>query len=592
MARIKEYLRAHQPATVLVGLILILTTIPAFDTFLVLGNTWQGILPTFTDELNFVRLHSIGDGHLTDGNGYYLEHSDGSPLVIFGGAWLNAIPLWMGFSFNTALLINFVIWSLLFAGALYWLFRELRAPPWIAVFGTILLYLQSYEHVWRPANLQPVFPFYFLFYLALARLIREQSRRNIFLLAGAIGATFYLFAFLWQIAVITMGLLFFYALTRKKWVLLKATTLSALIGGVIGVPIPLYTLWLSHSSVYFWESMSRLGLVHSHLLEAEVIYSGGWIGVVLALLAILFWRVPHLRRGGEFITLSTFVAVSGLGLWIMEGSNLITGILVETGEHVRELIFPWLIFSTIAIGVFLWKRRTTFSKGMRAFSVIVISVLSLLNVYYTYSHFYSFLDPWPNQQAWGIDQSYAKPLAWIDSQQKEPVVIWSDPHDYLSWVLPIYSRDFTLDSYYGMLELAPEGEIQERYLVSQYFNNPSLSNLKSDTEMGLYLGRADMFHQPETIDRGVKICRILFFWDKNKNCGTFTTPQQLLGDAFFTDLENKFRNDVQPNIKAYLNKYHVSYILKDTVLDPTYQPQTLGAKLVYSDDRYEIYRLP
>jgi len=592
MARIKEYLRAHQPATVLVGLILILTTIPAFDTFLVLGNTWQGILPTFTDELNFVRLHSIGDGHLTDGNGYYLEHSDGSPLVIFGGAWLNAIPLWMGFSFNTALLINFVIWSLLFAGALYWLFRELRAPPWIAVFGTILLYLQSYEHVWRPANLQPVFPFYFLFYLALARLIREQSRRNIFLLAGAIGATFYLFAFLWQIAVITMGLLFFYALTRKKWVLLKATTLSALIGGVIGVPIPLYTLWLSHSSVYFWESMSRLGLVHSHLLEAEVIYSGGWIGVVLALLAILFWRVPHLRRDGEFITLSTFVAVSGLGLWIMEGSNLITGILVETGEHVRELIFPWLIFSTIAIGVFLWKRRTTFSKGMRAFSVIVISVLSLLNVYYTYSHFYSFLDPWPNQQAWGIDQSYAKPLAWIDSQQKEPVVIWSDPHDYLSWVLPIYSRDFTLDSYYGMLELAPEGEIQERYLVSQYFNNPSLSNLKSDTEMGLYLGRADMFHQPETIDRGVKICRILFFWDKNKNCGTFTTPQQLLGDAFFTDLENKFRNDVQPNIKAYLNKYHVSYILKDTVLDPTYQPQTLGAKLVYSDDRYEIYRLP
>ena len=56
-------------------------------------------------------------------------------------------------------------------------------------------------------------------------------------------------------------------------------------------------------------------------------------------------------------------------------------------------------------------------------------------------------------------------------------------------------------------------------------------------------------------------------------------------------LENKFQNDIKPNIKAYLKKYHVTYILKDKVLDPSYHPEALGAALVYADDRYEIYHL-
>ena len=109
--------------------------------------------------------------------------------------------------------------------------------------------------------------------------------------------------------------------------------------------------------------------------------------------------------------------------------------------------------------------------------------------------------------------------------------------------------------------------------------------------MGLYLGRQDFPHKAKTIERGIKVCRILFFWDKNKDCGTPPTPQELLGDQFFIDLENKFQNDIKPNIKEYLKKYHVSYILKDKTLDPQYHPEELGATRVYSDDRYEIYHL-
>jgi len=318
MVKIREYIAQHRPVVVLTAIVLVLTTVPVLETVFVTGDAWQGILPPLTDGIYDARVQAIGEGHFTGGNAFFLEHSDGPPLVIFAGAWINAIPLLVGLPFTVTMVLNFIIWSLLFAITAYWLLRELRTPAWGAVFGTLFLYVQSYEHVWRPVNLQTVFPFYFLFHVALFRLIREQSRKNIILLALVTGTTFYFYSYLWQTAVITLGILFLYALVRRNWPLLKATLLSSLIGGIIGLPVPLYALWLSLASPYFWESVGRLGLVNTHLPMAEVIYSGGWIGIVCAFLAVLFWRARTFRENKEFILLGSFLAISGFGLWVME----------------------------------------------------------------------------------------------------------------------------------------------------------------------------------------------------------------------------------------------------------------------------------
>ncbi|MCX6787571.1 MAG: hypothetical protein NT108_00175 [Candidatus Kaiserbacteria bacterium] len=591
MIKVKEFIKNNKPAIVLGVIVLLLTTIPVLETVFVTGNSWRGILPPLTDDIYEARLHTIGEGHLSAGNPYYLEHSDGPPLVIFGGAWLNAIPLWMGYSLPTAMVVNFIIWSLLFAASLYWLFRELRVKPWMAVIGTVFIYIQSSAHIWRPINMQTVYPFYFLFYIALLRIIREQDRKNILFLSVVTGATFYFYAYLWQTAIITLGILCFYALFRKNWSLLRATALSSCIGGVIGLPVPLYALWLSHSSPYFWESVGRLGLVNTHLPMAEVIYSGGWIGIVLAFLAVLYWRVRVLSEDGEFIILASFVSISGLGLWVMEGSNLITGKLLETGEHMPGLIFPWLAFIIFSLGMFVWKQRGLFSRWIKLLSVIVFILLAGVSIRYTSRAVGPFVGPNVNRDVWQSDQQYSKPFTWLQNNEQDPVVVWSNPRSAPAFILSTYTRHFTLDVYWGMLELVPEGEIRERYLISQYFNNLTIEDLKSGREMTLYLGRRDTAHQAKTIERGIKICRILFFWNKNKDCGVVPTSQSLLGDNFFIDLEKKFRTDIKPNIKAYLEKYHVSYILKDKVLDPSYQPKKLGALLVYSDERFELYKL-
>ena len=590
MAALKKFFTEQRPAIMLVAAILVLTTIPALEIFFVVGDAWQGIIPPFSDEINSARLHTIGEGHLTDGNPFFIEHSDGAPLVIFGGAWINALPLWAGFPLVATMFINFGIWSVLFALSAYWLLRELHTPRWGAVFGTLFLYMQSYAHVWRPINLQTVSPFYFLFFIALLYLIRRPCRKNILFLALALGATFYFYSYLWQIAVITLGLLVLYALAHKDWPLFKGALFSSMLGGIIGLPVPLYVLWLSHSSPYFWESVGRLGLVNTHIPMAEIVYSGGWIGVACTLLAVLLWRVRTLREDKEFTLVCLFLAISGFGLWVMEGSNLLTGKLLETGEHMVGFIMLWLVCATFCIGAFLWGRRAQLSRSIQALSLGVLLVLSIVGARYLFINLQAFLPPWVSRDRFQEAQLYAKPFAWLQREEQNPVVVWSDPHDALATLLPIYTRHFTLYAYWGMLELVPGSEVRERYLVSDYFNDPTGTDLKNN--ITLYLGRQDTAHIPKTIERRIKICRILFFWDTRKNCGTPPTPQELLGEQFFADMEKKFQTDIKPNIKAYLKKYHVSYILKDKELDPTYRPEKLGAVRVYQDGRFELYKLP
>lgn len=588
---VREFLRRYRHLAVLFAVTLLLSCIPVVETWLSTGEMWPYIYPPFSDHIDLARMHTIGQGHLTDGNAYYIEHADGPPLVIFAGAWLNAVPLFLGISLPVALHINFVLWSLITVALAYWLLRDLFLSKWGAAAGGALIYLQSFEHVWRPVKLQTVYPFYFLFYIALARLMREQSRKNIIFLGAATGACFYFYSYLWQTAVITLGLLFLYALATNHRALLKASFLSGALGCLIGSPTVLYALWLSHISPYFWESVSRLGLVRTHLPAAELVYSGGWIWILCLCLGLLWWRVRPLRTDKTFLTLGLFFLISGAGLWVMEGSNVITGQWLETGDHVSGFIYLWLLLAILVLGAFLWRNRAGLSAHVLVLSTSTLMLMCIPCIQYSMRNLGSFLPPNYNPSAWSAQQALAGPFTWLDRAESGPVVVWSDPHLELTTLLPIYTKHFVLDNNWGMFELMSQHEAEERYLVSQYFDDPSIETLKNVDDMSLYLGRSDLPHASNTMNRKVKICRILFFWDAQKDCGPEMTPQSRLGDAYFEGLKTRFKTDIKPNIKHYLQKYHVSYVLKDLQRNASYKPEILGAKKVYDDGLYAIYKL-
>jgi hypothetical protein len=582
-----SFLRSNKALVILIVVTLLLTCIPVVHAFLFIGDTWQGVPQSYGDEFLYqVQMQTIAEGYFNLGNPYIYEHRFDPPLVLFGGSWIAAIPMLLGLPLIPALLLNYSLWSVIFALLCYWLFREFNLGKTAAALGALAGVLSCIDALWRTNSLQQVNPFFIFFLVALARFLKYQDRGSIILLGIATGCTFWVFSYLWQTAVITLGLLFLWALARKQWALLKATLLSSALGGVIGLPPILYILWQTRAP-FFWESIARFGLVDTHLPMAEVVYSGGWIGILLVLLTVLYWRFSTLRTR-EYALILTFIAVSGLGLWIMQGSNLVTGKLLETGAHLRRFIVPWFALMTFLSGYLLWHHRLAMSRRAKAAALCVVVVLIGANLHFYSLYFvrYAFFNI--NPDLWQTQQLYAAPAAWLQEHEKEPVVVWGQG-DGINSYLPNLSKHYVLYSGAAMFTLIPNNELHERFLVSNYFDDLTTADLKA--RLVEYVGRGDAYHHTKTVERGVKICRAVFFFDKARDCGDTPTSVELLGEAFFAALDKKYREEIRPNIKTYLEKYHVSYILTDKHAPKQWNPLEIGARLVWSDGRFELYRL-
>lgn len=585
-----HFLRQHY---MLLGLLLatgLLSCLPILNAYFVIGAEWRGVPQSYGDEILYInQIHEVLDGYFWYGNQYLYEHREGPPLVVFAGHWLAALPALFGMPFLVLLMFNFFLWSMIFAWLGYWLLRELSVTKLFAALGSLMAYLSVYGLMLRPTSRQEVYPFFALFYIALIRLCKKpDDTKSVLFLGVATGATFYAFSYLWQTAIITLGLVFLYALARSEWPLWRAIVKASCLGGLIGAPQLLYMLYLSQTVPYFLESLSRFGLVNTHLPMAEVLYSGGWIGILLLAVGIVWWCGRKECYETVFTHVGVFVVATGLGLWIMQGSNLITGKLLETGEHIRPFIGPWLAFAGMAFFVYAWQRRLNFSF----FTKIILCALSLLTLFgwivFVKIYFYPYINVQHNREAWIEQQSYAAPLQWLDQVEAESVVVWTDPEHPLGLHIPSLSKHYVLFEQAAIFTLTPNAEIQERYLVANYFKDISTSSLQA--KLSYYVGRQDAFHRAKSIERGIKLCRIIYFYNGGENCGTPPTSVDLFGAQFFADLEYKFTTDIRPNIAQYLKKYHVSYSIKDTRLNATMLPENLGGTRVWSDGRYEIYK--
>lgn len=585
----------HRAGEVLLIVVLLLSFLPTLEAKIVLQDAWTGVPVTYTDETLYqAQVQMVGQGNLTAGNPYLFEHRNDPPLVIFGGDWVGAIPQWLGLSFVTANLLNLMFWGSFFALALFAFFRFFSVSPLISALATFWLYLESFAWVQRVSNMQPFLPFFVLFYLSLGRFLQEQNKNTVIWLGASLGTMFYFYAFLWQAFVITLGLLFLYACFQKNRHLITHTVYAGLLGVLIGLPVPLYLFWISHNKALFWESISRYGLVSTHIPMAEVIYSGGFIGLVLLFLAFLRYRQKAFFLNLKVLYILEFIAISGLGLWVMEGSNLFTGKLLETAEHVKLFIYKFELIDAVLLGTLLHTYRDQFSRVVRRCGWLVVSILLLMSAYYTYLYFYvsfvSVLSSPQSMQDWRDEQAYQGPINWLNEHEKEPVVVWTDPDEYISWYVAVLSNHYVLFATPSIWHLTSDEEIRERYLVAEYFNKPTIDDLKKD--IPVYMGRNIVYHQAKTIERKVKICRILFFFDTRHDCGVIPSSLDVIGENTFTALEEKYTTDIRPNIAEYLQKYHVRYVLKDKKLHSNYEPQSLGGVLVYSDVRYELYKLP
>ena len=541
------------------------------------------------------RVREIVNGHPFMGNPYFLEHNNEIAPAFFLADWLAAIPRLLGMSLEGGATVNLLFWSLIFVFLVYGILRGMNVSKTASVVGAGLSYFSVFYMMARPVSMQIVFPFYLFFLLTFLFWIKDTTnkKRSALLVLASI-ASFYIYTYLWQIVVIILGL------TGGYWLIVrekdKVIRLIKMLGFIIIFSAPLFVYtYRQITHPYYWETFRRMGFMTTHMPFAETFYSGRWIILMILVWLLSFWWSKELRANQPYKTSLIFVAISGLSLIIASASNIITGKEIELAGHIVRFVWLWLPLTLVVFLFFVknnWMNFKFFSLSKK-FIILILILMCFYGAGIYYKR--SFLMLSRKQQAIQnyIDENQrtSAVLEWLENGEKDPVVIWidDDSQSAIEGYITAATKHYVLFSIGGTLHLVSNQEVEERYLVSNYFNKLSLADLKND--FNLYAGLADAVHLYKTHNRKVILCRFFQLDKLGYDCGEKTDAFTLKGEKYFTDLYDQYTKEIVPNIGRYLKKYHVAYFIKDRRVDKDIDAGKIGMERVYYDDNFEVYKI-
>jgi len=566
-------------------LILILVAAPIIQIVLSVGTKWQGILPFYDwdDLYYYARIREVADGHPFIGNPFFLEHNSEMAPAFFVGDWLASLPMIFSGSVIFTVIFNLLFWSSISFFLLYKLLRAFKIPQIYSLLGSFFVSLQVYWLLLRPVVMQIVFPFIILFWCIFLIWWKEPfKKKNIILLSIVAATNFYIYSYSWQIVLATFILAGIFLVLLRRWSKIFSLIKVGLLTSIFSLPVIFYTLkQIQHP--HYWETMYRIGLVDTHLPAYSVFSYGRWviIALILYFLTTLWLSGKRMFSSPSFM----FFTITGLGLIIASMSNIITGNDLDLGDHVARFTILWF---SIAIFYYLF----TFLVQIKRISqlswpkVSLLSILMLICLIGVVRNIPRALPFSKLDVKNTIDlQNYAKPLKWLDEQESEPKVIWANL--LISNYIPIITRHYVLFSGGGGLHLVSSKEIEERYLISHYFDNLSKDDIKKDFR--IYAGFGPAKALVNNHNNKVRICHFLRLNYFGYNCEEAVEAISLRGEEYFDNLFNLYKQEIKPGISEKISKFQVSYIIKDSIYDINLQPEILGAKPIYQDERFIIY---
>lgn len=594
--QIKEKIKQNKHVLILFLATVFLVSLPVVSLFFTKNFNWHGLQTVVGSYGNgpcyyYARIKEIKDGYPFMGNPYFLEHNQEITPAFFLADWMAYVPLLLGASFNASLFINLIFWSLVFVFLAYLFLQKIGVSKICSAIGAFLSYFQVYFLMTSPVSMQIIFPFFLFFLWTFAVWFQDSTnKKKKFLLIISSAFSFYVYTYLWQIVLtlIFLSILYLFLSKDKKRVWSLLTVLFSTL--VLSAPLFVYTFkQLSHLD--YWDTMQRIGFVSTHLPTAEVYYSGRWIILLLLVWLLSWFWIKELKENKYFLSAFKFFALSGSALVIVSASNVITGKELELAQHIVRFILVWLPLAFVAL-VFFLKQNSAFFRlnNKKSVLLVVLLLICLGGLASYYGEKIAFFKDAP-AVAENIEKeiSYSAPLVWLDTTEKNSIVVWADPKGINNYV-PITTKHYVLFSNPGILQLLPSSEANERYLVANYFNNLTLSDIENDFQS--YAGSGNAVHPYKIYNRKVKLCRILHLNYFGYNCGDTTTSVGFKGEQYFNTLYEQYINEIKPNIKNYLLKYHVSYVIQDLSGGMTVDPKEIDGVLVYNDGIFLIYKLP
>ncbi len=451
---------------------LVATVIPSVFVIYKAGGpqAWQGVLPRgTTDSLYYyTRMKEVKDGHLLIGNPYAYEYRNTYSPAFFIPDIISAVPLILGIPFDISIAFNMFIWSFVFLILAFRLFEQLKFERKWAFVQSVVLYITAYSFILRPTIMQLIYPLFLTFLIVFIEFLKEPTaRKKIIWLSFVSAMTFYAYTYLSYIVFLSLVLVFFWFLATKRYLELRALFKVAVYSGLMLIPFGIYTIF-QIGSPYYLETLSRIGLIYTHIPSVEVFYYGRWIVVALATLIVL-------RK------YSLFWFATGVALLIGLGLNVITGVELQLAVHIGRFVILWM-FMIFGFLIYEWySARLSLSKLrlIAATTLIIIMFIGVGRNVVRGVGFFKFDNRDTDKVA--FVQSYAQPLKWLDENVKEESVIFANQS--ISEYVSIMTKHYPFFFHGAQLHNIPSEELEMKRLLSL---NPGsltiedLNNLRLD----------------------------------------------------------------------------------------------------------------
>lgn len=530
-------MKYHSVAILIAVLVGLVTVSPYLRSLSVIGDEFQGVYPTFTDDEIYyqARIHEASEGRLAVGNPYIFEHKDNSfihpPLSewFFAGAsklFAISAPL-------TTIVGSFIFPLISFLLA-YILFLKITKRKSLSVFYAIAyigLFLQTFARPVSPQfnNIFLLIGLINIYHLTMERNLDSRTlTRHSALLGFITGITFFISPYYWT----AILLLFFLSSVFRFFVDKNSARVKSILYGFL-------PLFLTFASLYgyftyragslegYVDATLRFGLIRSH-------YPGTYTSIFLiTLTAIVLWFKRSLLSQ-EDLRFGCALLASGV---ILNWQNVITGQYLQFSSHY---ILVTILFILMVLAII--------HAQTKKISFLVIGMFSVL-LFFQYSEAARVLTYTPNKAELTRAQAKAPVFKWLKTHTPKDSVVYTLGGDY-DFLIPIYTHNKVYYNFYAALFVMSDFETENRWLIQNLFRNDVTAEYVSQNQRAFWGNRyIDSYQFKE--NRKKIISKLL---------GNSYTPEPQIDQNLIHGLMKRYADFEKKDRLTTLNTYQVDYL--------------------------------
>ncbi|MEK7091808.1 MAG: hypothetical protein AAB900_02345, partial [Patescibacteria group bacterium] len=359
--------------------------------------------------------------------------------------------------------------------------------------------------------------------------------------------------------------------------------------GALVLALPaLISQWQQTQDPLYWQTFLRLGLVKSHLPTIYAYNYGRWVILVLGLWFTLdrvkvYPSAPALKlRQQENLLIYSL----GLGLLIVNWSNLVSGLELEIGKHIGRFITFYLALA----GILIIRRLLApgFWPALKNWWIrLGLGLLAILLLLNLASNLQRSL-PWRqviHHHNLSDTNKLAGVLTWLSARPEKEQVVLAD--DRLAQYIPIYTSHYDLFATHGQLQLISDEEATDRYLVSRALQ-PKMTKDQLIGEFGTYAGAGELDRRDEYNWRGLWCRKYRADIFLGLACPVDQDLRTYEGEAYWSDLLARWSAD-KADLIAKLKFYHLHYLAWPKARLAEINLESLPFQLVWQDTNYVVY---